>query len=151
MEKAQKERGDLGCVIVLFQVKMVEPKVLEKAIGAFKNKNDKLPFLCTPCILGINLALMLIVFTFPCTLRLYLRPPRTSSTCFVQDLWHMHLSMMNNSFETKLGLWSASLINSTSFRKEVEQLAYDMRINDTQCQTLCDFLIILCMMNRDSL
>ena len=60
-----------------FQVKMVEPKVYEKTIGILKNKNDKLPFLCTPCILGINLTLMLIAFSYLCTLRLYLGPLRT--------------------------------------------------------------------------
>jgi hypothetical protein len=36
-------------------------------------------------------------------------------------------------------------------QKEVDQLAYDMRINGTLCQTLSDFLIILCIMYKHSL
>jgi hypothetical protein len=36
-------------------------------------------------------------------------------------------------------------------QKEVEKLAYDMKINGIQCQTFCDSLIILYMMNKDSL
>jgi hypothetical protein len=72
---SRKERRSRLCDYV-FQVNTIQPRYMRRQVKHSKTE-EKLPFLSTPSILGMNLALMLIVFSYMCILRLYLGPPRT--------------------------------------------------------------------------
>jgi hypothetical protein len=58
-------------------------------------------------------------------------------------------SVVRASERNKVGALNRITHRFHIIQKEVEQLAYDMRIKGKQCQTLCDFLMILCILNRD--